>query len=452
MQAIQLFHRVRHTMTRYQMLQPKETVLVAVSGGADSMCLLHLLLEISKKGDFSVQVATFNHQIRPEGAQDAAFVRDWCRSQGVPCHVGTGDVPAEAERLHQGLEETARQMRYAFLERTAADIGATKLATAHNANDNAETLLLHLLRGTGLNGLGGIAPVRGHIIRPLIEVARQDIEQYLDTVGVPHVEDATNSDTAYSRNYIRHEVLPLLLQKNPKLLTSLTHTAQTLREDEAYLSQQALTVAQSAACDGVSIRIPVERIAPLPDAVANRVLSHLMEQLGYTPSGANRAALLQLCRSAKPSARLTLAQGVTAQRSYQTLLLTRERERQPFAPVTLRAGEQITLPQRTLRCELARCPAGKFNRPNEYYIRGDEQTTLVVRPRQTGDAITLPSRGRKTLKKLFIEHKLPQRERDQIAVLSISGQLAAVDGFGADCAFLPQAGELCLRVVGLPPV
>ena len=153
-------------------------VLCAVSGGLDSMVLLHLLWTQSQNGRFSVSVATFDHRLRPESGADTAFVSSWCSAREIPCCVGAGDVAAFSRARGQTVEEAARNLRYEFLERAAEEAGADYIATAHTADDNAETVLLHLLRGSGLNGLGGIPPRRGRIIRPLLEITRCEIETY----------------------------------------------------------------------------------------------------------------------------------------------------------------------------------------------------------------------------------------------------------------------------------
>lgn len=174
-----VLRKLRRLAEEFHMLPPGGLILTAVSGGADSMCLLHALLTLRDQASITVAAAHFNHQLRPEAEAEAAFVRDWCAAQGVPLYTGQADVAKQAADRGTGIEETARALRYAFLEQTAAEIGADRIATAHQAGDNAETILLHLTRGSGLRGLGGIPPVRGRMIRPLLTVERREIEAYL---------------------------------------------------------------------------------------------------------------------------------------------------------------------------------------------------------------------------------------------------------------------------------
>lgn len=433
----------------YRMLSPGETVLAAVSGGGDSMCLLHLLWRAAEQKGFSVEAATFDHQIRPESAADAAFVQEWCRERKIPCHLGRGDVPRWAKDHGMGLEEAARALRYDFLRSTARSIGAAKIATAHNADDNAETILLHLVRGSGLRGLGGIPPVRGNLIRPLLTTSRAEIDQYLKQWSIPHVEDATNADLTYRRNYLRHEILPRLKAQNPNLLEGLSRSARSFRQDNEFLEAQAAAIAAEAVLAEGEIFLPAEQLAGLPEALSNRVVQQLAEKLdeAVVLSAAHREAVLALCRSGSPSGECPLPGKLTARRVYGRLVLSKGETAGSFAPVYLRPGEKVRIGDRELACERAVCPGGKFNQPDEFYLKA--AGALLLRPRGTGDAITLPGRDRKTVKKLLIDSKIPRNRREMIAVFEADGQLAGLDGFGADRAFLPEPGEACWKITGI---
>ena len=240
------------------------TVLCAVSGGADSVCLLDL---VRRLGDVTVLCAHFDHGIRgAESARDAAFVEALCKEWGVPFFPGRGDVPAYAAANGLSIETAAREVRYAFLERTAKEQGADVIATAHNLNDNAETILFRMARGTGLRGLTGIPARRGRIVRPLLP--RRDIEEYLTARGIPHVEDSTNAETDAARNRIRLDVLPRLESIHPGAAAGIARMSETLAEDEAFLASLA---EEKLALWGEAI--PGAELCAVPRPVARRALA-----------------------------------------------------------------------------------------------------------------------------------------------------------------------------------
>ena len=249
----------------YAMLPPGGAVLCAVSGGADSVCLLHWLLRRREEVGFSLTAAHFDHMIRgEESARDAAFVEGLCREWGVPLALGRGDVPAEARRRGEGLEEAGRRLRYAFLRRTAAELGGAVIATAHNADDDVETFFLHLLRGAGLQGLTGIPPRRGDLVRPLLTTSRREILSYLEAHGLPHVEDSTNADPSYARNRLRLQLLPLLRELDPRLEEHMGETMARLRGDNDCLNARALSALRRAAATGEGLSLPAADLAGQP--------------------------------------------------------------------------------------------------------------------------------------------------------------------------------------------
>ena len=219
---------------------PSGRVLCAVSGGADSVCLLHSCLRLTHGGDTTVCAAHYNHCLRGgESDRDERFVRSLCASLGVELRVGRGDVAAYAREHGMGTEEAARELRYAFLEEAADELGCGYILTAHNADDNAETMLMALVRGSGPRGLAGIPPRRGRILRPMLGATRAEIEAYLAENGLEHVEDSTNECTDYTRNRIRKLCMPVLREINPRFAEAAARAGALLREDDAYLSSLA---------------------------------------------------------------------------------------------------------------------------------------------------------------------------------------------------------------------
>lgn len=443
---------VRSLAEEYDMLPAGGTVLCAVSGGVDSMCLLHMLWTEQDAGGWQVAAAHYNHQLRgAESDRDAAFVQSWCRERDIPCYLGTGDIAAAARQTGQGIEETARRLRYAFLAETAERIGAARVATAHNADDNGETLLLHLVRGSGLQGLTGIPPRRGGLIRPLLTTTRADIERYLSEHGVPHVEDSTNTDTAYSRNFLRHEVMPRLRQLNPSLTAALSSAAQSLRADNDYLNAQAAMAAAAARWAGEDVVIRARVLADLPAALALRVVQKLVDQMGSGTvlSRVHREGVLQLARSGDPAGRLDLPGGLTAQRVYEDLLLTTGRDPlPPLAERLLPLPGQVVLEEIGATLSAEADFAQTSHLPDTFYLSCEKiGGKLTIRSRRVGDTLALAGReGSKTLKKWFIEEKIPRRVRERVPVLDVGGAVAAVAGLGPDRAFLAQPGEPAWKI------
>ena len=447
-----MLERIRALTAEYDMLPRGGAVLCAVSGGADSMCLLHLLSSLAKEGGFRVSAAHYNHSLRgAESDRDAAFVAEWCALRGIPCIVGAGDVGREAELRGLGVEETARQMRYEFLRTVADTTGCDRIATAHSADDNLETLLLHLVRGAGLHGLAGIPPRRGDIVRPLLTTARADIMAYLEEHHVPHVEDSTNTDEAYARNRIRRQVVPVLRQLNPRLTESAAETMGYLRADDDFLNAQAAAACRNARWAEDDLVIEARYIAQLPAAIAPRAVRRLLEMMGdggaVNCSAAHLKAVVNLARGEDPSAVVFLPGGRLAQRVYKELLLTtRAAPPPPFAPVPLSLEGETRAGDWRVLCRPETCPPE--GAPGTLYLaRETLEPPLVLRPRQTGDEISLPRRGgAKSLKKLFIDEKVPRRERERIPVLADGRGVAAVAGFGADRSRLARPGQDALAL------
>ena len=268
-------------------ITPGARVLCAVSGGVDSIYLLHRMTELAAQRGFTVGCAHFNHGLRgAESDRDEAFVRAQCAHLGVPFYAGRGDVSSVRG---MGTEGAARQLRYAFLTDCAAAHGYDWIATAHTADDNAETLLLNLARGCGLRGLTGIPPQRGKLLRPMLDTTRAEAEAYLAAHGIAHVEDSTNASDAYARNRVRHHAVPALESVNAAFVQHAADTAALLREDERFLGGLA---AEFLAGQTPAEGIPTAELLALPRPVRVRVLQ---QAAGRELSRRHLLALEQLC-------------------------------------------------------------------------------------------------------------------------------------------------------------
>ena len=421
-------------VTQYDMLPRGCLVLCAVSGGADSVYLLHRLWLLRSIRGFDLTAAHYNHCLRGEESdRDEAFVRDftarYCPAQrvtgpdgertlpAVELLVGRGDVAAEAARTGRGIEETARAMRYAFLEEAAERAGADVIATAHTADDNAETILLHLLRGTALQGLGGIPPRRGRLIRPLLTTPRREIEDYLRLYGLPHVEDSSNSDDSYTSNRLRHQVMPVLEDISPGLARRMADTARYLRTDNDYLSGLARQRCAGVRWEREELVMDAGTVAAAPAALAPRMVRYLLSLAtgGDTDwAAAHLEAVAALCRGSDPSAQVSLPGGWVARRVYGELRLTpHSAPSPPLEETPLVRGVQAV--------------------PGTAWLVSldcDPWPGLVVRARRQGDELRLPGKRPRSVKKLLIDHKIPRWERERLPVAADGDGVLALAGFG----------------------
>ena len=377
---------------QYDMLSPGDSVICAVSGGADSVALLFALYLLKDRLGIRLEAAHFNHRLRgQESDEDEAFVRGLCSQYDIPLHVGTGEVKAGKK----GLEAAARDARYGFLLSLDG-----KIATAHTADDNAETVLMRLIRGTGLKGLGAIAPVSGRVIRPMLLTNRQEVEDFLAVWGLPHREDSSNASDAFLRNRLRHDVMPLLKAENPRLAENLSRMALRLRQDEDFLRQQA---------DWDSLP-GVEALRAMPEAIRSRCIEAFLKQNGVPePEDSHISAVEDILYSDRPSARVNLPGGVTVTRQYDRL--EAENGEPVPEPAVVPCPGEVLYGDYRVTC----APAGEIiNTTDTFTVCPVGQ--VILRPRKSGDLIRLKG-GTKSLKKLFIDRKIPAARREQIPVV-----------------------------------
>ena len=413
-------------MERWHMLPPEGGVLLcAVSGGRDSVCLLHYLASIAPKHGFTVAAAHLNHQMRPEAQRDEDFVRELCRTLNVPFYTEAAPVYEMAERWGLGVEETGRRLRYDFFLRTADAIGAQRIATAHHAQDQAETVLLNLLRGTGPQGLTGIPPVRGNIIRPLLDTSRRDIERYIEENGLTYVTDETNGDTAYARNRLRLEIWPMLEGINSEAAAHIARTADILRRENAYLDELAAARLPETGC-----AVDCGALLAAPEALRPRMLRLLLERLGTGRKDLGAVHLETLERLAAGEGMLALPGGAEAV-CRDGVLTVRPAEIPPEETV-LREGEN---PFGAACILVSRTPA-----EGGLALRCGPGQVLTARCWRRDDRLMLPgSRGERSVKRLLAERGVTPEKRETIPVLCVDGVTAAVWGVGTDRKFLPEA-------------
>ena len=408
-----MLNKMLRFLREQEMVQPGDTVICALSGGADSVAMAFAFYLLKDKLEIHLEAAHFNHRLRGEESdRDEAFVHSFCDRYDIPLHVGCAEVTAGKK----GLEAAAREARYAFLESLTG-----KIATAHTADDNAETVLLHLIRGTGLKGLGGITPVHRKVIRPMLTVTRKDVENFLEEWCLPHIDDSSNGTDAFLRNRIRHHVMPLLQQENPKIGENLSQMALRLRLDEEYLSGQA----------SFAVLPTVETLKEMPPALRSRALADFLVRSGVKePEDAHISLTEALLYSEKPSARASFPGGVTIARVYnrlETVVADRMLEEQ-----ILPCPGQVRFPGLLVTCQPAE---DRINTAEAFTVQPVGQ--IRIRSRKSGDKIRLHG-GSKSLKKLFIDRKIPASRRDQIPVVCDDLGILGIYSIGANLDRIPE--------------
>lgn len=404
-----MIEKLLSTIERFDLINKGDTVTVALSGGADSVSLLHLLLSVKDRLGITLNAAHLNHMIRGnEAERDAQFVKELCEKLGVKLFYEEVDVPSLSKEKGISLELAARQARYDFFERVAS----SKVATAHTASDNLETMIFNLARGTSLKGLCGIPVKRGIYIRPLILFTRQDVETYCEKNDLSFVTDSTNLSDDYSRNKIRHNIIPVLKELNFSCEETALRTAQGLTEDSFYLEDMAQGLLfKYSDDDGLSIS-DFENIAP---CIAKRIIKQFIEIIYPAVSLDNRHinSIYSLCL--KGSGKLNIPSNLYASVCDGVLRLQGEE-----AENTVQFAVKIT---------------EKENVNNLFSINAIDCDKIVgkwiLRTRREGDSIRLYKRGvTKTLKKLFTEDKIPNEIRSEIPVIADENGVIWVYGFG----------------------
>jgi tRNA(Ile)-lysidine synthase len=454
------------TIERHRMLAAGDRVVVAVSGGVDSMVLLDLLVRLCPLYRAELHAAHLDHGLRgSESAEAAEFVRRHCEALGVPATIQRAD-PRTWEALRGGSrQDAARIVRYRFLEQVADEQGAARIAVGHHLDDQAETVLLNLLRGTGTRGLGGMVPVKGRLIRPLYNCARDEIEAYARSAGIPHVEDSSNRTPCYRRNRLRLQLLPELRKWfNPRVTEALAAVATIAQAEDALLEELAEerlgAVVVSRSDREVVLSVPA--LASLPPALARRVLrrSVALVSEGRQGLGARHTLALErlLCEGGSSRGR-DLPGGIRAVKEGERLLvLGRAPETgSPIGPVRLLVPGRTWLAHfsMAIRADLVE---GRVQRPGPSdrltaVLDADlTGTALFVRPWRPGDRfVPLGMRGRKKLQDFFVDAKVPRHQRARVPLVLAGDAIVWVVGLRVDERYAATSRTTrALRLVAAP--
>lgn len=443
------------------LIAPGDCVVAGISGGADSVCLLLILLELQKTITFDLCAVHVEHGIRgEESREDAAFVEALCGRHAVPCRVYALDVPAYAKSHGLGMEEAARMQRYECygeeVSRLREKAGSVKVALAHHADDNAETLLFRMARGSGIRGLAGMRPKRpfvegAEIIRPLLSVLRQDIEQYLNQAGQEYRTDSSNLDLSYSRNRIRHQVLPQLTRVNAQAVSHINQSARLLGQMADYLREQGgALAAECCRWEGAGdCFLNAEALEGCPKLLQSEVVYRVLEAVSGSGRdiGAVHVAAVEELFSRQVGRSVDLPYGVRARRVYGGVQLRKTAGVLPEQPLAtddreyrverrrLELGEQVSL--KLYGCEMrfrlldfsgdsGQICKKKYTKWLNYDKIKDD---LQVRKPKAGDYLTIDLQGhQKKLKEYFVNEKIPLEKRDETWLLTEGSHVVWVVG------------------------
>ncbi len=444
-------------MDAHHMLKPCDRVVVGISGGADSVCLFLLLLSYRERVPLSLAVVHVNHGIRREAVEDARYVEELCRQYDIPFFLKNADVRELARKEGYSEEDAGRRVRYQAFRETAELLGGARIAVAHNSNDNAETMLFHLFRGSGLKGLGGIAPVRGEILRPILCLERREVEAYLRSRQTEWRRDSTNEGDAYRRNRIRHHILPYAEEQVAgKAVAHMGHTGELLRETEDFLEEQTREALGKCTENAGEFcrRIGVEEFLAFHRVLQKRILFAVMN--GLSPTGKDiseihvRDTMSLFERQGNRS--ISLPFGIQARREYGTVILekiplsahragTWEPEDRPLlrialgneifrGPLVYDLGDWGKMEFMGLSIKKGwKVPAKRYTKWFDY---DKIEECVVVRSRQQGDFLTIADREgnpvHKSLKNYMITEKIPRQMRDRMPLLAVGNHVLWLPG------------------------
>lgn len=447
-----LIAKVKDTIRKHRMLSPGERVVVAVSGGPDSVCLLSVLQALAKDLDLALHIAHLDHRFRgEESAAEAAFVERLARVLGLPATIESRDVPAYCAARGLSAQAAAREVRYAFLNEVAANVGAGRIAVGHTMNDQAETFLLRLVRGAGMAGLSAIPPVRGNIIRPLLGVTRDEVLAYLREQGQDFVTDPSNLKPLYARNRIRQEVLPVLERFNPRIVEALAAEASLLRDEDEVLSETVTERLPSVLRrDEGSVHIDRKAFNGLPPALRRRVLRMALLLLAGEGEGdlssVQTDEALAFMQNARTGRAMELPGGRVLSREYDALVLRAREQEQAFC-VALTVPGTTAVPGRSLTVEASvrghpTAAEGENDENNLWQAVFDYdkmKSPLYLRSRQTGDRFRPAGMGggSKKLQDYFVDEKIRRAKRASIPLLATEKDVVWVVGMRTDGRFLP---------------
>lgn len=409
-----MINRVINTVEKYGMLKMNDRVIVALSGGADSTALLSICCSLKEKYNLKIFAAHVNHNLRgDEAKRDEEFCRQLCGSCNIELFVKSADVALLAKQSKISEELCGRNVRYAFFDELSKKLGA-KIATAHTASDNAETLIFNIARGTSLAGVCAIPPVRDNIIRPLIECTRSDIEKYCHSNNLDYVTDSTNLADDYTRNYIRHNIIPCLKKLNPCFENTALSLSDNASESLAYINAGAEKALQLCRNE---YGFDCKKLLTLDRAVLKQLLVILLKKYNISPE---RKTVSLLCDIISDGGAVELSKKCTAVSKQSVLRFVTSVKYETFEPLLFSENLKFSFDGKEYSVK-EQTNANDCHRSKNFVSKKALQNGAVFRTRKSGDKFTYPDRMvTKPLRKVLNEQKIPSELRDRLVVLAVS--------------------------------
>ncbi|KXL52046.1 tRNA(Ile)-lysidine synthase [Anaerotignum neopropionicum] len=432
-------NKVWQTMEQFHMCPYGGNIVVGVSGGADSVALLHILKGFAQGQNWSLTAIHVHHGLRgAEADHDRAFVEEICRKWGIPCKVYYFDVAKEAQMRGLGMEETGRLLRYQVFEK---ERNGGVIAVAHNKNDQAETILMRLCRGAGGSGLTGIRPVRDFIVRPLLFCTREEIEGYCEKNGLSYCQDSTNMENTYTRNRVRNQILPLLMEIYPKATAHIAQAAEIFAEEEEYLQGQAMELFSSAGekVGNHEIRLNISALTNMHRVMQKRVFGIAFQKLGAKKDVTFvHFALLEGLLKQESGKSLHLPNKMIVQRNYDVITMKKDRVEGVGFCYSLPMGQEIFVAEANLFVRTWVCTEKSTEKNEDSCTKVFDYDkigcAIFCRTRQKGDRLAVGN-GRKKLKDFMIDDKIPRDERDRVPLIAFEDQILWVVGKRSSAAY-----------------
>ena len=442
-----LICRIIDSVNKYKLIEKGDGVVVGVSGGPDSVCLLHALCSLSEQLNIRIYAVHINHMLRgEESIADQRYVEDLCEKLGIPLYVRTFDIKSIAAEKGISLEEAGREVRYREFEKVCKEVGADKIAVAHNRNDQAETVLMHIIRGAGTGGLKGMDFKRGNVIRPLLGIDRKDIEEYCRLHGLSPRTDSTNLESIYTRNKIRLDLIPYInTQFGIDIEDNLCRMSRLIRDEDEFIENEAACVfRESIRMERTGqIWLDIPKLMNSHPAILRRVLRMAVRKIKGDLKGIENVhieAAADLCILGETGKLIHLPSDIRISKSYDTLKVFIDSEKEkprPFCiPVEVPGITLVEDLEAALIAEIT-TNGGSFSYKNmgdnrsliQYFDYNSLNDGIYIRNRRNGDVFKpFKSRGTKKLKEYFIDSKIPRDARDKIPLIASGNEIVWIIG------------------------